>query len=201
MSRNYIILIVIFIAVFVFLLIRSNTKSTNGESAPRSIENTPLATQSLQTWKEFVWKEGNFRIMLPTKPHHVTDKVRDDKSNEVRIYDTFVSADPLGQGYMISMITFLKPISSENVEELLNSVVRDTINRTKDNKLNKMKTSTLKGYKAIDFSYDNNNRVIHGKVFAINNTVYLLGVIDNNPDPDTKEIDYFMNSFDTLSEK
>lgn len=200
MSRNYVILIVIFIGVFLFLLIRPNSRSSE-ESTPNRFKIASHSKQPFHTWKEFMWKQGNFKIMLPTQPHHVTDKLLDEKTNQMRTYDTFISADPLGQGFMVSLITFPNSLAKENLDELLNSVVKDTINRTKANKLNKMQAGRHKGYKAIDFSYDNNNRVIHGKVFAIKNTVYLLGVIDNNQDPDTNEIDYFMNSFDTLTEK
>lgn len=198
MSRNYIILIIIFLALLFFLLIRSNTKLGNHDT-PISPSSTTAG--DFLNWKEFVWKDGNFKVMLPMSPHHVTDKLKDPKTNELRVYDTFVSADPLGQGYMVSIITFPKTIEEENVDLTLNNMVADTIARSKENKLNSVKNGKLKNYKAIDFSYNNSNRVIHGKVFAIKNTVYLLGVIDNNPTEDTKELDFFMNSFDTLTEK
>jgi hypothetical protein len=138
--------------------------------------------------------------MLPSTPHHVRDNAKDPRTKETLYYDTFVAVDDEGQGYMINTITFPRNIDKDDVATTLKNVVTDIIARNSENKLNSIKEGKFKAYKALDFSYANGERTIHGKVFAVTDTVYMLGVIDANREHDNSELDFFMNSFEILNE-
>lgn len=201
MNRILIALIAALVVLLGILLMRSSIERNKAVLPPGT---EPTSTHHLalnvDDWKELVRNDLHFSIMLPHAFHHATDKSRDPRTKEILVYDTFVAADDEGQGYMINTITFPQKIDTNDVATTLTNVVTDIIARNSENKLNSIKEGKFKNYKALDFSYANGNRTIHGKVFAVTDTVYMLGVIDTTPENDSKELDYFMNSFEIVND-
>lgn len=203
MNRMLTALIALLIVILGILMIRSSlNKSDFNPVSTEKHTAAALPESHTENWKEFSWKEGHFKIMLPALPKHVRDKTKDARTKDILFYDTFVAADEEGQGYMINTITYPRNIDNEDVATILKNFVSDIIARNPENKLNEMKEGKFKAYKAYDFSYTNGNRIIHGKIFAVIDTVYMLGVIDTNAstENDKKEMEFFMNSFDITSD-
>jgi hypothetical protein len=201
MNRTLTALIVILVVILGILMIRSSLSKSDLMIDPSGKKTTaPKIPLHVETWKEFTSQDGHFNIMLPSTPHHVKDKAHDPRTKELLIYNTFVAADDEGQGYMINTITFPHKVDKDDVDTTLKNVVTDIISRNTENKLNSIKEGKFKAYKAFDFSYANGDRTIHGKVFAVEDTVYMLGVIDRSSENDNGELDFFMNSFDIIRE-
>lgn len=161
-------------------------------SKPKAAEKIP----NLHEWREFSSDTGKFKVLLPTVPQHVTDMFADPKTREQRKYETFVAAGDNGSAFMISAITFPNNIDADNADETLKSAVADMLARNKDNKLNKMESGKFRNQRAIDFSLSNGDLLIVGKVFAHNNILYILSMINKADSFNPKELDFFSNSFD-----
>lgn len=195
MNRTLISFIVALAVLLMVLNSRQYLKPDNQFPGAKEASKPQQHELNTEEWKELSRPELHFSIMLPSKFHHSSDRSRDPRTKELLVYDTFVAADEEGQGYMVNVITFPKTFETKEITATLKNIVTDIISRNSENKLISLKEGQFQTYKAYDFSYNNGDRRIHGKVFTVNDTVYMLGVIDTYQEHDTKEFDYFINSF------
>lgn len=194
MNRALIALVVALAVLLMVLNSRQYLKPDNqfpGAQGSRSQKHD----LNIEDWKELSSPELHFSIMMPSKYHHSSDRSRDPRTQEPLVYDTYVAADDEGQGYMVNVITFPKTFETKEITATLKNIVTDIISRNKENHLDSLKEGQFQNNKAYDFAYSNGDRKIHGKVFALSDTVYMLGVIDTIKEQDIKEFDYFINSF------
>lgn len=155
-------------------------------------ENAPF---KIRDWRQFSPPEKEFRVLLPALPQHAIDTIPDPKTNELRKYETFVSADDDGKAYMISAITFPNELTDDQLENTLQSVIDDMLARNKDNKLHSKEFGLVGDRKSLDFTIANGETFIAGKMFSQGNIVYVLSVLTNKGQYDPKDLDYFVNSF------
>jgi len=200
MSRPITVLIVCVLLIGAFFTFRQAPPSLISDSKiePQIASSKIEENAPFHKWREFTSPTGHFKVLLPGLPQHITDKIPDANTKEPRKYDTFVTADEAGPALMISVITFPKPIEIEAVEDTLKSIVNDMLNRNKNNNLKDMSIGVFRDYKSLDFSLTNGDLLIVGKVFANDDTLYVLSMINQNGAFDKKELDFFENSFEII---
>ncbi|MEI8366521.1 MAG: hypothetical protein WCF65_08925 [Parachlamydiaceae bacterium] len=199
MSKTLTLLIGLLIVIAGILMFRNYS-----QHAPSS-EPLPLATmpgnEKNSNWREFISISGHFKVMLPVMPQHVSDRILDPNTKELRKYETFIAASDGGEAFMISAITFTHSVEEEKGGDSLKAVINDVVARNKINKLNAMSQGRLRTFQTFDFSISSGDRQIEGKVFAKGSTVYLLSMINLSDRFNSHDFDTFVNSFEITSGK
>lgn len=200
MTRILTLLAALLIVIAGFILIRGQLKDSKPTEPVHNVPNAGSSKSNLNfhEWNEFSPGEGQFKVLLPAKPQHVSDVVVDQKTHEQRKYETFAIATDNGPAFMISVITL--PESNKPSEESLKAAVTDMLERNKENKLINMKMGLLHDNPALDFSIGNKDVLIEGKVLAHDNKVYILSMLGKEGSFDKKEFDFFVNSFDFVDD-
>lgn len=197
MSRTLILFATLFVVLAGILFFRDYRRS-EAPLPTASLETSQMAKGqeigNINEWREFSFKPAHFKVWLPALPQHVTDTVIDQKTQESHKYETFATAGDSGAAFMVNAITMSGAIPPS--EEALKKVVSSMLERNKDNTLNKMTMGTFQGMRALDFSLNNGNVLIVGKVFAHDDTVYILSMVDEKNRFNVKEFDFFVNSFE-----
>lgn len=203
MSRTFTILIALILFMIAFIILRSyKSEPPTSEFVPSPKSDVSTASETnLQDWREFTSVTKHFKVLLPSLPQHVADKVFDAGSGEMRKYETFIAADNRGAAFMVSTILYAHNVEKEDASaESLKAAITDILSRNKGNKLNEIKPGHFHNYPALDFSITSNEMSIEGKVFAFGNTIYVLSMVDRSDVFNQQELSYFMNSFELIDE-
>lgn len=199
MSRTLTLLIIAIICAITLMMVRTFKSTSSADKALGASSMQP--DPKFHDWREFSPASGRFKVFLPALPQHVSDKIADPKTQEIRKYDTYIAGDTHGGAFMISAITFAHKAEGESDEELLKAVVNDMLTRNKDNKLNSMTPGKFHNVPSLDFSITSGDLLINGKVFSQSNSVYVLSMINNNNSYNPKVMDFFVNSFEMVHDK
>lgn len=201
MTRIMMILAALLIALAAFLMFRNqaNDSKITPPAVKTPIEVQASADSDFHTWNEFTSENGLFKVLLPGIPQYVTDMVIDQKTLEPRKFETYALAANNGSAYVINVISL--PPDSKPDEAALKAAVTDMLDRNKENKLKHMEMGTLHGKPALDFSFNNNEVSIEGKVLSHQNQIYILSMIGKDDVFDKKNFDFFVNSFEFEAEK
>jgi hypothetical protein len=152
-----------------------------------------------ETWREFTSPVGDFKVLVPNLPQHATDKIIDPQTKEPRKFDMYVSAKEDGTIFMISAISFPTAADERTNERLLTSVINDMLARNVDNKLKMMQAGKFRHFQTMDFAIENNDVILGGKAFVHDKTLYVLSVVSKQGTLNSKDFDFFVNSFDVVS--
>ena len=202
MSKTLIVAGLIIVAVgSLFFMQNFNKTEDDILKSTNSLITDKPKNKDFSQWREFVSASGHFKVKLPILPQHISDKVTDSVTGEIRNYETFIAVSDTGEAFMISVITFPRDVEKEIDKESLKAVVTEMLERNKENKLNIMTDNLSHPSKALDFSITSGELLIKGMIFAKANTVYLLSMIDNNDLFNNKDLEYFFKSFDLVGEK
>jgi len=202
MSRALTLVVVAIVVIGAFIMLRSHHDITrSAQDGFNTQEITAQSNPNFQNWREFVSASGHFKVMLPSLPQHVSDKIVDPQTKELRKYETFITVGDNGEAFMVSSITFSRNIEEEIGGESLKAIINDMLLRNKINKLNSMNPSVHHSFYAFEFSITSGDLLISGKIFAKGNTVYLISMINKSDSFDEKELNFFLNSFDINNDK
>lgn len=200
MSRALTFIAALFVVIVAYLLIRNHESSILQEPAvmvPKTTENKEVS--NFHEWREFSFKPDHFKILLPALPQHVSDTIEDSISKKMLKYETFASAGDNGAAFMVNAVSY--PEGVEPNEESFKTLVSEMLARNKENKLIEMKSSTFHGGPALDFSFNNEDLLVEGKIIARKNTSYILSMINKKNTFNRKELEFFFNSFDFVDDK
>lgn len=192
MSKNTVYLVIFLALLGGFVVLREN-----GQRAASSLV-AEATNGNFSNWREYTSTYHHFKVHMPTLPQHANDKVMDQKTGETRRYDTFVSADSNGQAYMVTVITFAKPISKENIEPLLKDTISEMVSRNKDNKLVSVEADNFKTFKALKFTVSNGQLYMIGEAFVRDNSLFIVSILTKTLNTDSEELKFFSDSFDTI---
>lgn len=198
MTKTLTILIALLVLIGSFLVVRYAKESY--KILPIDEQNPLLAQPTnFQNWREFSSPYGNFKVLLPSLPQHVTDKIADPITKEPRKFDMFATSDESGTVYAINTTTFPNKIEDKDVEEVLRAVLNDMLQRNKANKLKSSTMGKFRNFRSLDFAFDNGEVTVSGKAFLHENTLYVLSMVDKTKAFKSAEFDFFVNSFDATS--
>jgi len=211
MSKFLIVLMVALFVVVGFFMVGHlkdsvDPLSLKGNGSEKTLksdrENNKFSSteEYFNTWREFIAPSGNFKVLFPSFPQHVTQQELDPKTQEKRKYETFIVADENGTVFMISVITYLHGLDEKKVEEKLKSAVTDMQVRNKENQLKEMHASKFDDHKAVDFSLVNGDLLVTGKVFANQNVIYMLNIVNKSEGFHPEELAFFLNSFKIIND-
>lgn len=191
MSRTFIVIAVIVIAVIILFFIGNYQQSSPETAKSQSLLESAVQANIKKNWHEYTPASKAFKVFLPGRPQEVTDRIFDPATGEWHRYTTIIAASPGGTAFMLSVITF----HHSPTEKDLKDMISDILARKKTNKLHYIRETTFQNAPALDFSISSGEVQILGKVFARGNEVYVLSMIGNVTAPSKQEYDYFMNSF------
>lgn len=179
--------------LIIFNLIKTSSPDFS-QTIPK-VSSESLDGLNLENWHEFSPATGDFQVLLPILPQHVTKTFTNPSTKDVRKYDMFVSERDNGTIFMISQITFLEVNDAKLDETMLHSVVDDMLSSNKNNKLKSLKNTQFAQQPALEFTIENDQAVIDGKTFIIDKTLYLLTLVAKQGLYKPKESAIFINSF------
>lgn len=203
MSRTLTLLAALLVVIAASLIIRHQTSDLHTLPSVKEVNETSIDQNSFNfhEWREFSFEHGNFKVLLPALPQHVSDTFIDPTTHKPLRYETYTTAADNGAAFMINAIIFSTPGEAEAREESLKAIVNEMLDRNKENKLNEMQMSTFRGVPALNFSFSSGDVLVEGKVFAHQNTIYILSMIKRKDVFNQKELDFFVNSFYFKDEK
>jgi hypothetical protein len=204
MSRIWSVLIGVVLLFVAFLIVRSFKDSYESSSPEEPAQHAGVSAEALpefQNWREFKDAEGKFKVLLPSLPQHVKDRFPDPLTHVFRKYDAFVITDSTPM-IMIGAITLPEKLEgAQETEKVLKAVVDQIMSNNSKNHLESLVSGKFRSNPAIDFSMINGDATIVGKVFAHENTVYILTMGSSSVLFNPKEFSFFVNSFEPLDKK
>lgn len=166
------------------------------ESTTTNEDNIGLAELNLENWHEFNAPLDQFKVLLPILPQHATKTLTDPTTNDLRQFDMYVSEKENGTIFMISIVTFLDKESEKIDDTLLMNVVNDMLASSAQNQLKSLVPGNYETYPSIDFSIENDQVNIDGRVFLVDKTLFLLTSAAKRELYKRKEFEFFINSFE-----
>jgi hypothetical protein len=199
MSRMLSLLVAFIVLLAGFLLIDSIKKASSGSADQTSSSKLKEQADSFpefQKWREFSSPDGHFRVLLPSLPQHVKDKFADPLTQEPRKYDAFLTTDGGEPVFMISAITFPRNLDdAKDTDTTLKAIIDQILSKNENNHLKSIVPGNFRNFHSIDFSIINADSTLAGKVFAYKNTLYILTMGDKSSAFNSKELEFFINSF------
>jgi hypothetical protein len=153
-------------------------------------------SENFSSWQEFIPRTGLFRVMFPFPPQYAKDLVAIPNSDKKRRYEIYASEKIDGTLFLISVITYPSEVDTSDSNEILQQVAYELVQNKPGNRLTKLKESFFNGYPSLDFSIENQQFHIEGKMILVNKTVYVLSYSTRLGDFDPKEYQYFIDSFE-----
>lgn len=201
MSRTLSLLLLLLILVGILFAVRFFHGTTTPTTDPQLQipQPTPAQIQNgseFHNWREYTAPSGSFKVLLPSLPQHAVESIIDPETKEPKRYETFISSDAQGLGFMISAIKLQKPIESEKIEQHLKETVTNILSRNKDNQLRKINFEGDKNSRSLNFVISSGDVNIEGKVFAREDVIYVLSMINRADNFNQSEYEFFVNSFD-----
>lgn len=207
MVKTLLIILVVVVAGASYFVISSTKEMYKvlpvDAQAPEVTTEAPVAKShkpvtNFVSWHEYSSPNGDFRVMFPALPQQTSQKIIDQKTQEPRFYEMYVSEKDDGTIFMITAITFPSNRDPKTTEKMLTKAMNDMIESDPKNHLKKNQVTDYKNMKALDFSIENDKVSIDGKAFMIGDTLYVLTSLGNNQSYNDKEFNFFANSFDYL---
>lgn len=191
MSRFALIIIGFAIVILLYFGITSLKQSYKllPIQSAKKVDTVPFSD-----WHQFKAPTGKFSVMLPVLPQHATQHLTDPKTKEPRVYDMYVAQNESQTIFMISLIKFSDKEKS-SPEMLEKTIINDMLKSNPQNKLKNLKDENYQGFKALNFTIENDQMVIHGKTFMDGPILYLISGIFNKQSYNPKDYDYFVSSF------
>lgn len=162
----------------------------------RPANEQPIALANMSTgWHQYTAPDKSFTVKVPSLPHHATDTFQEAKTKEKLKYELYVSANPSGSMYTISVIVLPKDKAKKYDESYVKDYLNQLFSNNPKNKINTLSTNTARQGKVVEFSVDNEEVNIEGKAFVNDNTLYVLSVTTRNAQKDSTESANFFDSF------
>lgn len=201
MSRTLILLASLLAVIAVFLMLREKIKDPQRTEPSIVTPQTAAKLNNLNfhEWHEFASEQSDFKVLLPSLPQHVSDIVTDPATKQPQKFETYAAVNDSGSAYFINVITFASPGDAEASEEALKSTVTNMLIRNKENKINSMNMGSLHGDRALDFALDNHDILIKGKVVPHGNKIYIISMVNKQDTFNSKEFEFFINSFNFVN--
>lgn len=184
-------LLIMVVGLAFFMYFSTNMRP---DSALKPVSET-LVPPNIETWHEFSAPEGQFKVLLPTLPHHAQEAYKEIKTNEMRQYDLYISSKEDGTLYTVYLISFPEDKTISSQEEFLKSFINEMLAVNPKNKIKSMEPTIYQDGKAIDFAVENEDVTIDGKAFMNGKTLYVLSSTTKNDNRNQKEFAFFINSF------
>jgi hypothetical protein len=146
-------------------------------------------------WREFKFKEGGFKLLLPKEPE-VRATAMNFLSKEVLLH-AFVSMGEEWDVYIASYLDLPNPINESEIEMVLN----DSRVMPKGELLSK-KRVTLDGNPGLEFQKKSGVELTIGRIYSVKNRIYIISVFspeDAESEKLTKNSLKFLDSFRILS--
>lgn len=150
------------------------------------------------SWREFIPQSGLFQVKLPQPPQYAKDFLPIPSSDQKRRYDIYASEKIDGTLFLISVITYPEEAELSFADDMLQQTVEELLHSKPDNKLTKISDTIFQKIPGRDFSIDNREFHVEGKVIMVNKTLYVLSYITRKGDFNAKEYQYFIDSFELL---
>lgn len=187
------------VAIAAFLALRYSQNSTTSLEQPKQALKMPeISKLNLQNWHEFTAPGNQFKVLFPTLPQQANEQLKDPKTKGSRQYEMFVSEKDNGTIFMINIITLLEKPPADSDEKILSGIMNEMVSSSPQSKLKNMKMGRYRNFPALDFSIENQELTIDGKVFVEGNTLYLLSSIAKAATYQPEEFEFFVNSFQLL---
>ncbi|MFQ5728790.1 MAG: hypothetical protein ACE5GN_00315 [Waddliaceae bacterium] len=200
MTKYLTISVIIALALVSFLTVKFAKNSYRilpiEEKPPALVD---LEVYNFQDWHEFSPPNGEFKVLLPTRPLSATENIQDPKTKKTRKYDMYVSEKNDGSVFMITLITFVDMPPITDAEKLMKEMMDDMIKSNPDNELRTTQFSKYNGYDSLDFAFGNNESTVDARTFVVGNTLYILSRIIKTESYNANEYNFFINSFDLTS--
>ncbi len=160
-----------------------------------NVPEMPIQEESFADWHTYTSSTGNFTVLFPLLPQHVTHSVTDPKTGDVRNYEMDVATRPDGSVYTIIEATYPNP-TWENAEQDLKKVVDELFKDNVYKYVTNMAMSPFKNINALNFNISNEEVKVEGKAFIYENSIYILSAVAPTATYNKQEFEFFFNSFD-----
>lgn len=192
MSRTTVIIVVAAIALGLYFLV-DNIKNAY-KLIP--IEESPtMQVAAFSDWKVYNSDINGFQVSMPLVPQHATQSVAIPKTNKKRKYEMYASEMPDKSVYMVSVITYPKEVPITAADDVLDATIKEMLATNPNNELKKTEHSQFLNHDAVDFMINNSEFEIHGKVFQVDQSVYLLTYIARDDNFKLEDYQHFVDSF------
>jgi hypothetical protein len=203
---NKIWMTIAFLAILLFGMFYLVPRLTNAYKTLPGIDSAVTNSdkndsENFSDWKEFTPKSGLFKVMLPHPPQTAKDLVAIPGSDKKRRYDMYASEKIDGTLFLISAITYPHDVDTSLTDDILQQTLDELMKSNPDNRISKLKNNNFKTYRTLDFSLNNREFHVEGKILMVGKTVFVLSYITRNKSFNPNEYQKFIDSFELLNKE
>lgn len=188
LSRKHWIVIVTLIVLAIIaydLTPRKTQNDSNAETSQSILDKT--------SWKLYRPQNGRFEVLMPALPQHVSES--HPNGSEFTKYDVYLAQDHLGNIFLVSVTQYPNSFIANKDEDVLESVMNGAVGANSKNTLKHSKRSTFLNLPSLDFTIQSTDSAIRTKAILDGNILYVLTVMDRDPNRIENEFNTFAGSF------
>ena len=151
------------------------------------------------TWKSFTPRSQLFQVLLPSTPQYGKESIAIPNSDQKRRYDMYLSEKVDGTLFLISVISYPSAYDISS-HDTLRQLIEELRNNNQQAKMNQFSQTTLQGYRAIEFDFENQTFETAGMAIRDDHVVYMLTYTTQKENFDDEEFEHFIHSFKILKQ-
>lgn len=161
----------------------------------------PTLLVAEQKWSTFTSDSDHFKVDLPTKPEHVSQKINIPKTDLTISYNTYVSEPSDSVVYVTSVWRYPSEIDMTTPEANLKDGFSGMLQALPGSEVICQEIGETEGFKSLEFLVKNEDIYFQGKLILVYNTLYQVFTVYKDSEEKKMEIDYshFIDSFKLLS--
>jgi hypothetical protein len=177
-------------------IVACNTTEKN-ESQSDVLGQAPSALlhPAKSSWVAYEPPSGDFTVHFPSPPQHVSEvSTLPNDSKKVK-YDIYLAQEKDGSTFMISKIQYPTAFDEANHDTVLEGVMKEMVGGNPTNVLVKTTKGQFLNNPSLDFSIKNSDFSVHSKAMICDKVLYVLTVMDRDPNFIEEDFKAFEDSF------
>ncbi|MBS0655424.1 MAG: hypothetical protein JSR46_06595 [Verrucomicrobia bacterium] len=183
-------------AVAVLTAIACNSTEKNG-SQPAATSLHPAKS----SWVAYDSPSGDFSVRFPSPPQHVSEVSALPNDSKMVKYDIYLAQEKDGSTFMISRIQYPTKFDEAHHDTVLEGVMKEMVGGNPTNVLVKTTKGTFLNNPSLDFSIKNSDFSVHSRAMICDTVLYVLTVMDRDPNFIEQDFKAFEDSFVLKSSK
>jgi hypothetical protein len=171
----------------------NSTEKNESQSAAASLH------PAKSSWVAYEPPSGDFTVRFPSPPQHVSEvsSLPNDSKNDSKMvkYDIYLAQEKDGSTFMISKIQYPSAFDEANHDTVLEGVMKEMVGGNPTNVLVKTTKGQFLNFPCLDFSIKNSDFSVHSKAMICDTVLYVLTVMDRDPNFIEQDFKAFEDSF------
>lgn len=162
---------------------------------------TALSADEPTSWKHTYTQQGECKILFPTMPELIQQSIQVSEQGHRLNYDIYISPYENKGVFLLMIATYPMTLNKHQERAGLDGLLRGIVGHHEENQLIYSKENTFLGHSSFDFLVKSSSNYFRGQAFMVGNKLFLIAMEGQEGTMSEKVFQYFLKSFQLLSEQ